>query len=522
MSLGSQSGPAGVGVKVVGAKGSIRALIDALSGKASSDLEPIPRDFAGTLRPYQHRGYSWMHFLCSWGLGACLADDMGLGKTCTTLALVCRRWDAGDKRPTLIVCPTSVVANWQKESQRFTPSLPVHVHHGAERIKDEAFKDVALKHAVVLSSYSLLHRDAELLKTIPWAGLILDEAQNIKNPETKQARAARGMSADFRIALTGTPVENHIGDLWSLMEFLNPGFAGSQAQFRRNYFVPIQFENDAEAADRLKRLTGPFILRRMKTDRSIITDLPDKIESNVYCHLTKEQATLYRAVTADLESALASSEGIQRSGIVLSTLSKIKQICNHPAQFLGDNSSISNRSGKLARLTEMLEEVLDTPDRALIFTQFAEMGNILKRYLQETFGEEVLFLHGAVPKKQRDAMVEKFQQVAGPRVFILSLKAGGTGLNLTQANHVFHFDRWWNPAVENQATDRAFRIGQVKSVQVHKFVCTGTLEERIDSMIENKKAVAGKVVGTGEDWLTKLSDTDLKSMFRLSADAAGD
>jgi SNF2 family DNA or RNA helicase len=453
---------------------------------------------------------------------------MGLGKTVQTLALLQRDWQQ-HQGPVLLICPMSVVGNWQKEAARFTPQLTVLVHHGASRIKGESFAKQAAKYALVLSSYSLLHRDFELLKQVNWAGLILDEAQNIKNPETKQAKSARSLAACYRIALTGTPVENHVGDLWSLMEFLNPGFLGHQAEFKRNFFVPIQAERDSDAANRLKRLTGPFILRRLKTDKTIIADLPDKMEMKVFCNLTREQASLYAAVVKDAAKDLEKAKGIQRKGLVLATLSKLKQVCNHPAQFLGDNSAIPGRSGKLARLTEMLEEALAEGDRALIFTQFTEMGELIRKHLQETFGREVLFLHGSVPKKQRDQMVHRFQEANGksdspdtPRIFLLSLKAGGTGLNLTAANHVFHFDRWWNPAVENQATDRAFRIGQTRNVQVHKFLCVGTLEEKINEMIERKQEVAGSIVGTGESWLTELSTGELKDLFALRKEALGE
>jgi SNF2 family DNA or RNA helicase len=303
---------------------------------------------------------------------------------------------------------------------------------------------------------------------------------------------------------------------------LNPGFLGSREEFRRSFFVPIQAMRDPDAAERLRRLTAPFILRRLKTDRSIIADLPEKNEMKVFCTLTREQASLYKAVAAESEEVMVSARGIQRKGLILATLSKLKQVCNHPAQFLGDNSMIEGRSGKLARLAEMLEEILEVGDRALVFSQFSEMGEILRRHLQEAFGREVLFLHGSVPKKQRDTMIERFQQANGPQVFVLSLKAGGTGLNLTEASHVFHFDRWWNPAVENQATDRAFRIGQRRNVQVHKFICAGTLEEKIDEMIENKKDIAAKVVGTGEGWLTELSTRELKELFALRKEAIGD
>jgi len=512
--------PGAIDFQGVTATGWVGSLLKQLEGRSAFEELPAPQKFQGSLRPYQVRGYSWLCFLRDWGLGACLADDMGLGKTVQALALIERDRQSNGEGPVLLICPMSVVGNWHKEAARFTPDLPVMVHHGLGRRKGDSFRQEAARHALVISSYALLQRDFETLKEVAWAGVILDEAQNVKNPETKQARAAQGLQAGYRIALTGTPVENNVGDLWSIMEFLNPGFLGTQTDFKRQFFVPIQANRDPEAAKRLKRVTGPFILRRLKTDKSIISDLPDKMEMKVYCTLTKEQASLYAAVVKDASEALESAEGIQRKGVVLATLSKLKQVCNHPAHFLGDNSAIVGRSGKLARLTEMLEEVLEVGDRALIFSQFSEMGEILRRHLQETFGREVLFLHGGVPKLQRDRMVERFQREGGgPQLFILSLKAGGTGLNLTSANHVFHFDRWWNPAVENQATDRAFRIGQTRNVQVHKFLCVGTLEEKIDEMIERKKEVAAGVVGTGEAWLTELSTAELKEIFALRKEA---
>jgi SNF2 family DNA or RNA helicase len=430
---------------------------------------------------------------------------------------------AGERRPMLLICPTSVVGNWEKEATRFTPDLPVLVHHGLARRKGDAFRQEANEHALVISSYALLQRDLEVLRKVSWSALILDEAQNVKNAQTKQAKAARSIPPGTRIALTGTPVENNVGDLWSLMEFLNPGLLGTQAEFKRRFFLPIQADRDPEALERLRCLTGPFILRRLKSDKSIIADLPEKMEMKVYCTLTREQASLYQAVVSEVEQALEAAEGIQRKGLVLATLSKLKQVCNHPAQFLGDNSAIEGRSGKLARLTEMLEEVLAEGDRALVFSQFAEMGAILKRHLQESFGREALFLHGGTPKRERDRMVERFQaQADAPPLFILSLKAGGTGLNLTSANHVFHFDRWWNPAVENQATDRAFRIGQKRRVQVHKFVCAGTLEEKIDEMIERKQELAQRIVGAGESWLTELSTAELRDIMALRGSAVAE
>ncbi|MFI5346595.1 MAG: DEAD/DEAH box helicase [Elusimicrobiota bacterium] len=522
MSLGGGQAPPGLEMREVAAEGDLGKFLDRLRGKARYETLPPPKKFAGKLRPYQVRGFSWLAFLRQYGLGACLADDMGLGKTVQALALIQSDREAGVRLPVLIACPLSVVSNWKKEAERFTPGLSVLVHHGVDRDKAAAFKRSVGKHAVVVTSYALLARDFETLREIHWGGVILDEAQNVKNPQTLQASAARALKADYRIALTGTPVENHVGDLWSIMEFLNPGLLGTQAEFKRLYFSPIE-SGDKEAAERLARLTRPFVLRRLKTDKSIIRDLPDKLEMKVFCNLTKEQASLYAAVGRDAESAIEGADGIQRRGLILAALTKLKQICNHPAHFLGDNSRLEGRSGKLARLCEMLEEVFESGERALVFTQYAEMGALIQRHVAKTFGREVLFLHGGVPRAKRDLMVERFQaEGEGPEVFVLSLKAGGTGLNLTRATHVFHYDRWWNPAVENQATDRAFRIGQLRNVQVHKFICAGTLEEKIDAMLERKTEVAERIVGAGEGWLTELSNAELRQVFALSAEAVGD
>jgi SNF2 family DNA or RNA helicase len=410
------------------------------------------------------------------------------------------------------------VGNWKREIQRFGPPLRALVHHGGDRDKGKAFAQAAQAHDVVISTYGLARRDIDDLTEIPWSHLILDEAQNIKNPQAKQTQAIRKIPAGHRVALTGTPVENRLSELWSIMQFLNPGFLGSQARFRQDFALPIERYQDEHATRQLKELVGPFILRRLKTDPAIIQDLPEKVEIKVYCDLTPEQATLYEAVVRESLEQIESAQqdGIQRRGAVLGALMRLKQVCNHPAQFLGDGSALPGRSGKLERLGEMLEEALSVGDRALVFTQFAQMGHMLQSYLQSLFGLEVLYLHGGTPQKHRDGMVARFQQArGGPPIFILSLKAGGTGLNLTAANHVFHFDRWWNPAVENQATDRAFRIGQTRDVQVYKYLCAGTLEERIDMLIESKKALAESVVGAGEAWLTELGTDELRDVMRL-------
>jgi superfamily II DNA or RNA helicase len=519
----TQSAARNTSLEVTGIDGDapIATLLARLEGHREWEEVPPPRGFSGTLRPYQQRGYSWLDFHASLGLGACLADDMGLGKTVQTLALLQKQW-LSKKQPALLICPTSVTGNWIREAARFTPSLPVLLHHGADRMRGKQFIAKAKKSALVVSSYALLTRDTELLGKVPWRTVILDEAQNVKNSETRQAKAARSIEAPFRVALTGTPVENNIGDLWSIIDFLNPGYLGTAAQFRKRYFLPIQTSRDADAIEELRRLTQPFILRRLKTDRSIIADLPQKNEMKVFCTLTKEQASLYEAVVKDAEEAIADAKGIGRRGLILATITRLKQVCNHPRQLLNDRSAIDGRSGKLARLTEMLSEAVEGGDAALVFTQFAEMGTILQTHLQEQLGSEVLFLHGATPRAKRETMIERFQKSDGPPIFVLSLKAGGTGLNLTRANHVFHFDRWWNPAVENQATDRAFRIGQTRPVQVHKFICGGTFEEKIDAMIEAKLELATTVVGAGEAWLTELSNRELRDLFTLRADAIGE
>jgi SNF2 family DNA or RNA helicase len=484
---------------------------------------PQPTNLAGELRPYQQRGFSWLTFMRRWGLGACLADDMGLGKTIQAIALFLHdRKNDGQVPPALVVCPTSVAGNWQREIERFAPDLRPLLHHGTGRASGQDFLNQAQEHDVIITSYGLVRRDADLLSQVRWSEIILDEAQNIKNPAAKQTQAVRRLPANFRLALTGTPVENRLSELWSIMHFLNPGYLGPQKHFRSEFALPIERYHDLLATQRLRQLVSPFILRRLKTDPTIIQDLPEKLEMKVYCNLTPEQATLYEATVQDSLTQIEESEGIQRKGLVLSTLLKLKQICNHPAQFLGDGSELPDRSGKLARLTEMLTEALAVGDRALIFTQFATMGQMLKSYLQETFGREVLFLHGGTPRKKRERMIERFQSDDhGPPLFVLSLKAGGLGLNLTAANHVFHFDRWWNPAVEDQATDRAFRIGQTRDVLVHKFLCVGTLEENIDTLIESKKALAESIVTADESWLTELSTDELREMMMLRPEAVG-
>ncbi|MDO5116359.1 MAG: DEAD/DEAH box helicase [Synergistaceae bacterium] len=489
-----------------------------LSGAAPLEEMPAPEGFRGELRPYQGKGLAWLARMTRLGMGACLADDMGLGKTVQTLALIKKLRLLGEKRPILLICPTSVMENWRRETERFIPGTKAIIHHGLKRGR-KTLSEEALSETLVISSYSLLHRDAAKLSKIEWAGVILDEAQNIKNPDTCQARAARAVKADWRIALTGTPVENHVGDMWSLMEFLMPGLLPNRARFSREILRPVQ-AGEKKAMERVRRMTAPFILRRLKTDKEIISDLPEKIESREFCSLSREQATLYGAVTESLMKELEDAEGIKRKGVVLAAITALKQICDHPLLYIKDKSEYGDRSGKTARLRELAEEMLAAGDRALIFTQYAEMGAILKKFLQESFGREALFLHGGVPREKRDEMVRRFQEEENaPPFFILSLRAGGTGLNLTRANHVVMFDRWWNPAVEQQAVDRAYRIGQSSNVQVHYFCCRGTLEEKIEALIESKKELARMVVGAGEGWITELGDSDLHELFSLESEA---
>jgi len=502
-----------------------------------SAFAPIadPPALQGTLRDYQKRGVAWLQYLESLGLNACLADDMGLGKTLQVIArLLMEREGISDPNsdlahdrahglaPTLIIAPTSVLGNWRKEIERFAPQLRTLVHQGSERSKDApGFKAACQAHDVVLTSFALARLDEKLLRAQAWHRVVVDEAQNIKNPQAAQTRAILKLAAPHRLALTGTPVENRLRDLWSIFNFLNPGYLGKEAQFRKSFEVPIQKGHDPTRAATLKQLAEPFILRRLKTDKRIIDDLPDKIEQKVYATLSPEQASLYEAVVKDVARQLEEVAGIERRGLILATLTRLKQICNHPAQFLGDGSAFtSERSHKLARIGEMVDELIENGESALIFTQFTEIGAALERYLGHTRHHQTHYLHGGISAARRDRMVTDFQDPqAPPSLFILSLRAGGVGLNLTKANHVFHFDRWWNPAVEDQATDRAFRIGQRKNVFVHKFVALGTMEEKIDAMIDEKKQLSSLVVGTDEAWLTELDNDAFKDLIALRRSA---
>ncbi|MDQ0872535.1 SNF2 family DNA or RNA helicase [Paenibacillus sp. V4I3] len=502
----------------------LRHMVDQLTQAESIPTIQPPPSFQGSLRHYQVDGISWLLFLRRFGLGGCLADDMGLGKTIQwiTYLLTVKENEKPDT-PSLLVCPTSVLGNWQMELKRFAPSLKVHLHYGPQRLKGPAFnEEVVGKVDLVLTSYTLSHLDEVELGSIAWNSICLDEAQNIKNAYTKQASAIRRLDGYHRIALTGTPIENRLTELWSIFDFANPGYLGTVREFTHRYVNAIEKTRDSETIGKVQKLIRPFLLRREKKDPAIQLDLPEKNESKTFISLTAEQGSLYENYIQDMFDRLDKLSAMERRGLILAALTKLKQVCNHPALLLkeGIHAPWSGRSNKLERLLEMVQELRQEGDKCLIFTQFVETGNLLQHVLQQELGEKVLFLHGGTPKNGRDEMIAHFQDVSQPvdeqrNVFILSLKAGGIGLNLTAANHVFHYDRWWNPAVENQATDRAFRIGQTRHVQVHKFVTLGTLEERIDEMIERKLGLSQQIVGSGENWITELSTDELRDLFSL-------
>jgi SNF2 family DNA or RNA helicase len=490
---------------------------------------PQPPSFVGALRPYQLRGLQWLAFLDRIGLGGILADDMGLGKTIELIALLLHEkesWPASlPRHPTLLFVPTSVLGNWQREIHRFGPALKTMLHHGPQRLKGGAFREATEGVDVVITSYALSHRDQEDLRAVTWGRVALDEAQKIKNPSAASSVAVRSIEAPRKVALTGTPVENHLGELWSIMDMLNAGLLGSLAEFREKFAIPIEKGGDRGRARRLREMIRPFVLRRTKDDPGIIGDLPAKMEMNVYCGLTAEQAAMYERITAEMLGRIDTATGIRRRGLILSVLTKLKQVCDHPALVADEVPRALNRSGKAQRLAEMLEEVIEEGEKALVFTQYRQMGDILLEMLEKKLGRRVLFMHGGTPQPKRDEMVMEFQSgtvLDTPPVFILSLRAGGLGLNLTAASHVFHYDRWWNPAVENQATDRAHRIGQVRRVQVHKYVSIGTVEERIDKMLQEKSQLAANIVGSGDEWLTELSTTELRDYLSLTREAIAD
>jgi len=505
----------------------MRQILDALRDPARLGNIACGDALRADLRPYQRQGVAWLNFLVQLGLGACLADDMGLGKTLQILALLlAERQNAqtDNHRPSLLVIPASLLGNWRQEAKRFTPSLRLTFLHPAEndrntidRIAANPQKQLAQTDLAV-TTYSMLARQ-EWLTRMHWKLAILDEAQAIKNPSTAQSKAAKQLNAQGRIALTGTPIENRLGDLWSLFDFINPGLLGSATVFAK--FIKEMESGQANPFGPLRQLVSPYILRRLKTDRSIINDLPNKIETSSYCKLSKPQIILYEKTVQTLKKMLENATGIARKGLVLQSLMRLKQICNHPSQLTGDGGYAPADSGKFIRLAELCEEITSRQEKTLIFTQFREITEPLAEYLAGLFGRAGLVLHGGVAVKKRKQLIDLFQSEDGPPFFILSLKAGGTGLNLTEASHIIHFDRWWNPAVENQATDRAFRIGQKRNVLVHKFVTTGTIEERIDAMLTDKQKMADEILDSdGQISLTEMSDEQILQLVSLDVNRA--
>jgi SNF2 family DNA or RNA helicase len=503
----------------------------------------VPESLNGELRPYQQLGMSWLWFLRQYGFGACLADDMGLGKTVQLISyllmvqeledIAVSTSEAGESgvsselgnagaivkehtKAALIICPTSVLGNWQKELERFAPGMEVYLHYGSSRLKEEAFSEKVKSVDVVLTSYGLSHLDEAEFGGMLWSTISIDEAQNIKNAGTKQSRAVRRLRGRHHIALTGTPMENRLSELWSIFDFTNHGYLGSLGQFQKRFVIPIEKDEKKDKVQQLQALIRPFLLRRTKKDEEVALNLPDKLEQKEYCPLTAEQASLYEQLVQDTFEQIEKLTGFERKGLILQMLSRLKQLCNHPALYLKEKSAerqLVDRSNKLEKLAELVEAVLEQGESCLIFTQYIEMGEMIRALLKVKFGVEVPFLNGSVSKAHRDEMIERFQNGEFP-VFLLSLKAGGTGLNLTAANHVIHYDRWWNPAVENQATDRAYRIGQQRFVHVHKLICTGTLEEKIDAMLEKKQYLNDQIIQS-ENWITELSTDELKDLVLL-------
>lgn len=475
-----------------------------------SEKVVLPSSFRGRLRPYQKKGVAWLYTNAVRGLGCCLADDMGLGKTVQALALLLMLKEKGRlEHPALVVCPTTVVGNWEKEALRFTPTLKASVYHGADRRLNPEGEDL------VITTYGTLRRDAARFRGTTWGAVVLDEAQNIKNPHTGQARAAKSLQAEVRVALSGTPVENHLGELWSIFDFLNPGFLGTPESFRRYFALPIERYRDPERIEALRRVTGPFVLRRLKSDRRVIADLPEKITAEEYCYLTPQQAALYKKIVDRALEEVEQSSGIRRKGLILSLITHLKQVCDHPSLFTGRGRAESRLSGKSSRALELLERHLHDGEKALIFTQYVEMGDCLLRMIREELGQEAAFYHGGLSRKSRERMVADFQEMEEPRIMVVSLRAGGTGMNLTAATSVIHYDLWWNPAVEDQATDRAHRIGQTRRVYVHRLITMHTFEEKIDDLMREKRELAELTVGKGEKWITELTDRELREIFSL-------
>ncbi len=491
-------------------EGPLATLTDRLArlGVGGAAVAEPPPGLVATLRPYQLRGLAWLTEMCELGVGGCLADDMGLGKTIQVIALHLARRASGEAFPSLVVCPTSLLGNWERELARFAPDVPVRRYHGGGRHLDGVAAD-----EVVLVTYGVIRRDREALIQVTWGLVVADEAQHAKNPLSRTARELRALPAGARVALTGTPVENRLSELWSILDWTTPGLLGPLETFRKEVEIPIERYGNAEATERLARIVRPFLLRRRKSDPGIAPELPPKTETDQVVPLTAEQATLYEAVVREAMAEIADAEGIGRRGLVLKLLTGLKQICNHPAQYLKQKEPLSGRSGKLAALDELLDVILAEGDSVLVFSQYVQMARLVVSHLAER-GIDTLLLHGQVPAAQRESMVDRFQAGQVP-VFLLSLKAGGTGLNLTRATHVVHYDRWWNPAVEDQASDRAYRIGQDRPVQIHRLVTEGTIEDRIATLLATKRDLADRVVGAGESWISELSNDELTELVSL-------
>ncbi len=477
--------------------------------KVDESIE-LPKSLNATLRAYQERGFRWLYSNMRKGFGTCLADDMGLGKTIQVISLSLRlKEDKKLDAPILVVCPTTLVGNWKKECERFAPSLSLLVYHGTGR------KLIIKGIDLVITSYGITRRDAKIFASKKWSIMVIDEAQNIKNPGTSQSKAVKSISADHYIAMTGTPVENRLSELWSIFDFINKGYLSGLKRFRDQFIIPIEKYRNKDRVEKLKLATSPFILRRLKTDKTIISDLPDKVINNEFCYLTKEQGVLYQQVVDQSLKIVEQSEGMDRRGLIFKMITSLKQICNHPMQYTKKGDADKKLSGKTEALMPILENTLIAREKTLIFTQYTEMGKLLQEMISRELKEDSLFFHGSLTRKKRDEMLDAFQS-GDTSILIISLKAGGTGLNLTCANNVIHYDLWWNPAVEDQATDRAFRIGQTKNVMVHRMLTLNTFEEKIDEMIQGKRDLANLTVNVGEKWITEFSNEDLKSIFSIS------
>ncbi len=499
-------------------KGTLKKLFEQ-DYKTWVEVIDTPPEFDGDLRSYQKTGLGWISYLEDHGFGGCLADDMGLGKTIQVLArLVQERSIDPLVGPTIVVCPLSVVYNWKSEANKFTPDLTVHIHHGQDRMSGDDLTSAIQHHDVIITTYGTARSDIKQLRDIQFHRIVLDEAQKIKNTSAGRTQAIRSLSAHHRLALTGTPVENRLSELWSIMEFCNPGLLGSERQFRNTFSRPIEERGDIKKMEQLRKLIRPFVLRREKTDDSIIDDLPEKSEKKEYCGLTKEQATLYKAVADEIFEQIEQSRDIERRGRILKLIGNLKSICNHPRQYLNDDQRISGRSGKLAVLDDLVQKIAANDKKGLIFTQYTQMAELLLEHLRGQ-GYRVLYLYGGTVKEEREEMIDEFKNAEGSCFFLLSLHAGGTGINLTPANYVIHYDRWWNPAVEKQATDRAYRIGQDNNVQVYKLICRGTIEESIDQIIESKRDLSEQVLAGSNEWITELSDEEIQNLVSLSKDS---